>query len=465
MSIRARSCQVRAGNHMLAALLTPSRSTVTNLLCASGNQDFDWTSDYRLYSRGRVDPAAPFELILRNACGHLCAGEPVVLCIDDTLVRKTGPKIDGVRFRVDRLGPKFRPNLVLGQRYLQCSVAWPLPDGSAPLLPVDFEHVPGQGKLRAKATPEEVAQWKQLRRSENLATKAAGLLDRLRAKCPAGRKVHVCGDGGYTNSTVLRNLPDDCVYIGRTRKDLALCFPVAQQEGPCGRGRPRRFGAPAPTPQELLNDPQTPWQEVRAHAAGTYHTFRVKTLGPVLWPKGCDTRPLRIVVVAPVGYRLRKGGGLNHRDPAYILCSDPDIPVERILQDYLRRWGIEVNFRDEKTLVGVGDAQVRTRESNRRLPALLVGAYGLLRLAALRAMESGGRLDHLATPAWRNPPASPPGLPAAGELLRILRHEVLGQGIDASIYDHFGATKPSATKWEKMPFGRPCLIGTTIQAS
>jgi hypothetical protein len=450
---------------MLAALLTPSRSTVTNLLCAGGSQHADWTADYRLYSRGRVDPHAPFEVILRHACGHLKAGEPVVLCIDDTMVRKTGSRIDGVRFRIDRLGPKFRPNFVLGQRYLQCSVAWTLPDGSAPLLPVDFEHAPGAGKLGTKATPEEAEQWRRDRRSENLAAKAAGLLARLRDQCPADRAVHVCGDGGYTNSTVLRNLPANCVYIGRTRKDLALCLPVARQEGPCGKGRPRKFGAPAPTPEELLKDSATPWQEVRAHAAGKYHTFKVKTLGPVLWPKGCDTRPLRIVAVAPLGYRLVKGGRLHYRDPAYILCTDPDLPVERILQDYLRRWGIEVNFRDEKTLVGVGDAQVRTRESNRRLPALLVGAYGLLRLAALRAMESGGQLDHLPAPAWRHPPASPPSLPSTGELLRILRHEVLGQGIDASIYDRFGATKPLATKWGKMPFGPPCLIGTTIQAS
>lgn len=38
----------------------------------------------------------------------------------------------------------------------------------------------------------------------------------------------------------------------------------------------------------------------------------------------------------------------------------------------LWRWGIEVNFRDEKTLLGTGEAQVRTAAFNRIQAAVTV---------------------------------------------------------------------------------------------
>ena len=41
-----------------------------------------------------------------------------------------------------------------------------------------------------------------------------------------------------------------------------------------------------------------------------------------------------------------------------------NLPVEKLLQYYLWRWGIEVNFRDEKTLIGTGQAQVRGTAAN-----------------------------------------------------------------------------------------------------
>jgi len=43
--------------------------------------------------------------------------------------------------------------------------------------------------------------------------------------------------------------------------------------------------------------------------------------------------------------------------PAYLIVSDPHLSLQSIVQHYVRRWEIEVNFRDEKTLLGVGEAQ------------------------------------------------------------------------------------------------------------
>jgi len=39
-----------------------------------------------------------------------------------------------------------------------------------------------------------------------------------------------------------------------------------------------------------------------------------------------------------------------------LICTDPDLALEDLLQQYIWRWDIEVNHRDEKTILGVGQA-------------------------------------------------------------------------------------------------------------
>lgn len=128
-------------------------------------------------------------------------------------------------------------------------------------------------------------------------------------------------------------------------------------------GTRRGYGAQAPTPDALRCDEHIPWQEVEAFATGKTHKFRVKTPGPLLWKKAGADLPIRLVVVAPVGYRLRKGSKLLYRQPAYLICTDPDMPFQEILQYYHWPWDLKVNHRDEKQIIGVGEAQVRSARS------------------------------------------------------------------------------------------------------
>lgn len=443
------SCSRRLASHMLATLVSPARATVTNLICAAGGRHADWTADYRLYSRERVEPAALFDAVREPLLASLEPGTPLVVAMDDTLVRKSGRCIDGVRWRRDPLGPAFQTNLVRGQRYLQFSALWPLHDGSAPAIPIDFHHVPGASKPAKGADAGAMREYREKQKQQGLNTQALARMTRLRERCPASRHIDFVGDGSYTNAAVIKGRPDDTDYIGRARKDIVLHHPPREREGPAGKGRPRRYGERAPTPEELRVDEKIPWEKVSAYAAGTRHEFRVKTLGPVQWRNcGTDIR-LRVVVVAPLGYRLKKGGRLLYRQPAYLVCTDPDKPVAEILAEYLHRWGIEVNFRDEKTLVGTGDAQVRTAAANARLPAITVAAYAMLRVSALLGLKTGSPAASLRPPKWRHPRED--GLPATGELMRLLRYEVLSPSIKPGIIEDFVNGGPRDTNPQKMP--------------
>ena len=82
-------------------------------------------------------------------------------------------------------------------------------------------------------------------------------------------------------------------------------------------------------------------------------------------------------------HRLRKGSKLLYRKPAYLICTDPDMPLEEVLQYYIWRWDIEVNHRDEKQIIGVGQAQVRSEKSVSRHPVAVADsdAKGLASVA------------------------------------------------------------------------------------
>ena len=180
----------------MAALVSPCRGTLTSLICMCGRAQQDWTADYRLYSRDRVNPAGLFSTVLHEIETNLPATTPLVAAIDDTLVRKTGGKIDGVGWKRDPLGPAFQTNLVRGQRYVQLSAAWPGQGGQARMIPVDFTHAPMPPKPGKKATPELVEEYKEKKKQQRLNVVALARIQQLRQALPEARQLVVAGDGG-----------------------------------------------------------------------------------------------------------------------------------------------------------------------------------------------------------------------------------------------------------------------------
>ena len=451
---------------MLAILLLPCRATITNQLCACARSHLDWSADYRLYSLERVEPRALFSQVLAHTHQHLPAQNPLVVAIDDTLIRKTGAHIDGVGWKRDPLGPKFQTNLVRGQRYLQLSAAWPLPTGAARMLPIAFTHAPSAPKPPKNPTSEQTLAHKEEQKQRNLNQVAKTSIEQLRESLPAQRKLIIVGDGGYTNAAIIKNLPPNTTYIGRLRHDAVLHHPPAPTPAaaasalataPAPAGRPRLYGAQAPTPEALRQDPNTPWQSINAHAAGKHHDFKVKVSEPLLWRKTGARIPLRVMVIAPLGYRLRKGSKLLYRKAAHLVCTDTQMSAEEYLQNYLWRWGIEVNFRDEKSEIGVGEAQVRTAPSNRAVPACAVAAYSMLWLAALEGAAEG--LEPLPKPKWQKP--KKPEEPGTADLIKALRNEQWAWQIQEQSFAHFKTPPPDEATTQKPRMSLPHTLLST----
>jgi len=182
-------------------------------------------------------------------------------------------------------------------------------------------------------------------------------------------------------------------------------------------------------------------------AGGKVHDFRVKTLAPLRWRSAGKDHDLRLIVIAPLGYRPRKGSKLLYRDPAYLICTDPSIPLEKILQSYVWRWDIEVNFRDEKQLLGLGEAQVRSPHSVETAPALAVAAYALLLLAAARAFGLHATPGALPLPQWRSHRVRPRA--STADLIAHLRAELWANALGLSDFSAFSLAPPSFHSPEK----------------
>jgi hypothetical protein len=400
------------------------RHTVTGLLTTQSRQQQDWTADYRLYSHRRVQPEALLVAARQQIQAHLPAQAPLVVGVDDSLLPKSGRCVHGAAWRRDPLGPRFQVQFLWAQRVLQFSAALPLGDsGAARLIPIDFVHAPTPTKPRRNASDQDRAAYVEAARQANLVALATGRLADLRQQVPASRPLHLVGDGRYSNRTLLRQRPAGTTYTGRIRKDSALFYLPPDQPS---TGRKRLYGAKAPTPEELRQDQSVSWQTVRAYACGKLLEFKLKVLPQVRSPL-CGRDPVQVVVIAPLGYRLRKGSKLLYRKPAYLICTDPALALAQLLQEYLWRWDIEVNFREEKTLLGLGQAQVRVPESTQRVPALAVGAYALLLLAAFRTYGPDGQPESVPLPKWRR--TDPPARATTARLINQLRYELWAQAL------------------------------------
>lgn len=125
-------------------------------------------------------------------------------------------------------------------------------------------------------------------------------------------------------------------------------------------------------------------------------------------------------MVAPTPYRKSQSRRLYYRDPAYLLTTDLRSSAKQLLQIYFDRWQIEVNHREEKDTLGVGQAQLWNLTAVPKQPVLVVAAYSALLLASLRAFGAERGAAYAALPKWRRKARRPSCL----DLVTLLRQEM-----------------------------------------
>jgi hypothetical protein len=359
----------RAREHALALLVCLGRRTISRAICVLGRQFRSWTPEYRLFSWCRWKPHALFDAVLEQAAELLAPTQPLVVAMDDTPCRKTGKRIRAAKMLRDPLSPAYHTNLCHALRFLHAALlVWPRQaTGAARAIPVAFDLAPPVAKPkrvrkpRKGASPSERAAYardcrayreavrkhRARQQQEGLSAQGAKLLNGLRQRCNAiaalkERILWAVVDASFCNRTVFRLLDPNIVLIGRTRKDIRLHGQPDKK--PAGRGRRQSYGPVLPTPEQLRQDPDRPWNQSSVFAAGRKHELQFKTIAPVFWRSAAGHRPLRLIIIRPLRYRAH--GHTLYRDPAYLLVDKPDLPVADLLQAYFYRWEIEVDQKE-----------------------------------------------------------------------------------------------------------------------
>jgi hypothetical protein len=398
--------QEELAQHMLAHLLCTQRRTVTGLLNTLGRQQQDWSKAYRLY-RQHVDGAAVFSPILDGVMELIPEDSSLIIAVDDSYLRKTGKKVAAAGWYRDPLGPKFHTNLMLAQRFIQLSAAVPDPlnPKRSRMIPIAIELIPKLPKPAKDASQKDLDHYEKIKALNSPGAHAIRLLQRVREHLDASgtraqRTIWVCGDGDYSNSTLLPHLPKKTVYIGRTRKDINLRGLPKQSSKPRAAGRPRSYGKQLPTPEALRKDKTVPWVQLTICEGPKTTKIRYKHIAEAKWHITGEKAIVQVVVIAPLRYKKRKDGPWRRTKPAYLVCTDAHMPVAELIQTYFWRWGIEVNFKEEKQLFGAGQAPVRSAESVSSAPAVCIATYAALLLAGIRAYGFHSRPPAVTPPKW-----------------------------------------------------------------
>ena len=399
-----------------------------------------------MYAQQRVEPQALFRHVRHQIDSLRDTREPLVVAIDDTILRKTGRSIPNAAYRKDPLSPPFNLNLVWAQRMIQFSAAVPGDHAEVRMIPIDYRDASTPRKPRKGSSEEQWQAYREAMKQTNLNQRAIDMLHQLQNQrtvdtVPA---LHVLVDGSYTNRKVLKNLPPNTTLIGRIRKDARLYYLPEDQPK---KGRKRLYGKQAPTPDALRRDSSVPWEILRVRTAGKDREFRVKTIAPVRWRASGDAHDLRLFVITPVPGRHTPGAKRIYRQPAYLICTDPDLPIQTVLQQYVWRWDIELNHRDEKTLLGVGQAQVRNKNSVELVPASAVATYAMLHVAAIRAYGWAGKANIIPLPKWRDPKKKKRA--STLDLVNELRRQLWSRAIRPSHLSHFANNNHTLTKPQK----------------
>jgi DDE superfamily endonuclease len=420
----------RAVRQALGSLVCLGRRCLSRIIWTNGGQNRSWSAEYFLHSRSKWEPQQLFGPILKRALPE-CSQRLVGVAIDDTRLRKTGRSIPQAFYQRDPMSPPFHVNLVLGLRFLQASLLVPLHRNSAVgtrALPIRFQEVSRVKRPGKKASEELKQQYLEAVKQQNLSRRFVEMASDLRKELDqaGGRRklLVLAGDGSFCNRTCFGDIPERSILLVRARKDAKLCFGAET-------GSRRFYAADKFTPEQVRKDDARAWKTTKIFYGGKRRKIRYKEVTEVYWQRGAGRRPLRLLVIAPTPYYKSKSKRVYYRDPAYLFSSDLHCSVKQLLQIYFDRWQIEVNHREEKDTLGVGQAQLWNPISVPKQPVLSVAAYSALLLASLKAFGAERGEAYAKLPKWRRNARRPSCL----DLVTLLRKEMAEQPQQLAPFD------------------------------
>jgi hypothetical protein len=333
-------------------ILCTARHTVTGVLRAAGATDFKHdTSFHRFFRTARWEPDTVGLLLVQMVAEMLDANERIVTPLDDTLARHTGKHISAASMHHDPLlSTRTKAVFHFGHVWVVLSIVVTISRWDKSFaLPVLVR------LYRSKKVCEQ--EGRPFFKKTEL---AAQMIAKLAEALPAWA-FHVVADAAYANRSIVKKLPSNVHFIGRSRLDAAL-YDVP--DGKQRMGRPRVKGKRLPSPEARGRSPRR-WTRLQAELFGETVTLQVKQFD-ALWYVVSGSRLMRFVLV-------RGWPGHDHDD--VFCCTDLELDAAEILRLFCLRWKLEVTFQEAKGRLGFEDPQCRAERAVERTAPMALWTY------------------------------------------------------------------------------------------
>ncbi len=386
-------------------LLARGRRTVAAALRASGNhQAANWSLFHQVLNRARWAPLAVSRQLLLLIVETFVPAEACVdLVIDETLERRWNSKISKRgHYRDSALSSKERSVSSPGLRWIVIAVVVSLPwtrqRWALPFLCI------------LATTPEVSARLGK--RHKTIAMWADQVLSLVRRWLP-DREIKVLGDTAYSVLELGLHANAQQITLITTGRLDAVLHELPPERTQHTIGRPRVVGQRLPALEQVLQAPETVWQEVAVDWYGEGERTLEMCTGTALWYRyGSDPLPIRWVLTRDP---------LGKRPPKAIFSTNPTQPAEEIIKDFMKRWSLEVTFEEGRAHLGIETQRQWSDRAIERSTPLLFGLFSLVTLFG-RALHPDGQVP-VAQAAWYRKQTA-----TFGDVLALVRRQVWSQG-------------------------------------
>ena len=332
---------------MAGWVLAPGRRTITAMICTGDPESVRSHDTYHRFVRcakWSLDPL--WHCLVVHMVTTLLPEGPVPVLIDDTLLKKSGRKMEGTGiFRDAVRSTRSKVVYALGLNLVVATLRVDPPWGGCPIgLPIGV-------RLHRKSGPTTVEL-------------AVDLCRQLATWLPE-RTLQICADGAYA-TLIGRSLPRATV-TSRMRRDAALFEEAPPKTHRAGR--PRQRGAQLETPDAMsrrLGDEAFALVEYDCRGRQVNALVWSKR---VLWYRVDKTRLVTLVIV-------RDPAGICPDD--FFVSDDAQATVTEIVTRYSGRWAIEVTFREVKQCLGAEDPQSWKHQGPERAANLSLWLYSAI---------------------------------------------------------------------------------------
>lgn len=409
---------------LVGAILAQRRRTITEVQwTARGLIPGHFCSFSRVFSRAKWSLWPLGKVLTQHVLQLVPEHEPIVVPIDDTVTRHSGPKVHGRGCHRDAVRSSHGITTICwGHRWVVLTVLVKMPLISRPwALPV----------LCALYRPRKVAEAEGCR--FRTPCELAAILARVLMRWFPRKNFVFLGDGGFSSFDLATHIHRHGGTLVARYYDDAAIYEPAPPITPGRMGRPPIKGKSLPRPKQAADSTRSrhttiPWYGGKQRRVELVH-------GDGMWYRSGRG------VIAVRWVRVRDRGG-THRDE-YLFTTAPSMRADRIAALYTRRWSIEVSFQECRAHLGLEDPRCRVRAAVLRLTPCLFGLYSVVALTFAEHIRlTGMKTDRAITTSRPWYVKREPTFIDALELVRrLLRAEVL-------------TTPPQTTASQNLPPGR-----------